>query len=123
MKIEYTFETNARTIELLGRKQIRDGTTAINELLKNAHDADSDYVEMHFGTGKTDNDAVIIADHGYGMSHDEFLNKWLILGTPGKSDIKETKKGRPMLGAKGVGRLSVEALGSELLLIDRTSVV
>lgn len=35
------FKTKARTIELLGRKQIRDFVTALAELIKNSYDADA----------------------------------------------------------------------------------
>ena len=58
--MRHTFNVKARTIELFGRKQIRDAITAINELVKNAYDADSEYIEMHFVTEAADNDAIII---------------------------------------------------------------
>lgn len=75
---------------------------------------------MHFGTGENENDAIVLADHGSGMSKDDFLDKWLVLGTTNKKNRKTTAKGRPMLGAKGVGRLAVDALGEDLLIISRT---
>lgn len=120
-KTGLTFKTKARAIELLGRSQIRDGITAINELIKNAYDADAPYVEMHFGTGAQPSDAILICDHGCGMSLDDFEKNWIVLGTTGKRDRLTTPMGRPLMGAKGVGRLAMDALGSELLLLSKTN--
>ena len=42
------FRTRARTLDLLGRQQIAGVPTAINELLKNAHDAYADNVDIDY---------------------------------------------------------------------------
>lgn len=42
------FKTRARTLDLLGRQQIAGIPTAINELLKNAHDAYADNVDIDY---------------------------------------------------------------------------
>lgn len=44
------FKTKARTVELLGRKQIRDSVTALAELMKNAYDADAPWLRVEFST-------------------------------------------------------------------------
>ena len=54
------FKTKARTIELLGRKQIRDSVTALAELMKNSYDADADWVRAYFNSNK---DNIILIDN------------------------------------------------------------
>lgn len=45
------FKTKARTVELLGRKQIRDSVTALAELMKNAYDADAPWLRVECTEG------------------------------------------------------------------------
>ena len=42
------FKTRARALDLLGRQQIAGIPTAINELIKNAHDAYADKFDIDF---------------------------------------------------------------------------
>ena len=83
------FKTKARTVELLGRKQIRDSVTALAELMKNAYDADAPWLRVEFTTTGS-NQHVVIADTGLGMSQNDIESKWLVLGTNSKT--KKTKK-------------------------------
>lgn len=59
------FKTKARTVELLGRKQIRDSVTALAELMKNAYDADAPWLRVEFSTTGS-NQHVVIVDTGLG---------------------------------------------------------
>lgn len=115
------FKTKARTVELLGRKQIRDSVTALAELMKNAFDADAPWLRVEFSTMETDQH-VVIADSGLGMSQNDIESKWLVLGTNSKT--KKTNKtspsGRPLMGAKGIGRLASATLGRQLWMFTKT---
>ncbi|MES2303141.1 MAG: ATP-binding protein, partial [Pseudomonadota bacterium] len=76
------FQTRARTIDHLGREQIADVPTAISELWKNAYDAYARAVSLHvFGKGKP---VAAIFDDGTGMDRDQFIGKWLVVGTEWK---------------------------------------
>ena len=118
------FRTRARAIDLLGRQQIAGIPTAINELYKNAHDAYADNVEVDFFENEN---LLVLRDDGLGMTEDDFLNRWLVLGT--ESKVKSSKLApppvptnkllRPILGEKGIGRLSVGAIGKQVLIITR----
>lgn len=70
------FKTKARTVELLGRKQIRDSVTALAELMKNAYDADAPWLRVEFSTTGS-NQHVVIVDTGLGMSQNDIESKWL----------------------------------------------
>ncbi len=120
------FKTRARTVDMLGRQQIADVSTAISELFKNAHDAYADHVEVDYF--RSDN-LLVIRDDGIGMSKDEFENRWLVLGTESKLDSASHNKTfkpadkpqRAIMGEKGIGRLAIALLGSQVLVLTRAN--
>lgn len=116
------FKTKARTVELLGKKQIRDSVTALAELMKNSYDADAPWLRVEFVTIGA-NQHVVITDTGLGMSQNDIESKWLVLGTNSKT--KKTNKtspsGRPLMGAKGIGRLASATLGKQLWMFTKTA--
>ena len=119
-----SFRTRARTIDHLGREQIADCPTAISELWKNAYDAYAQKVALHIYDG--DVPIAAILDDGHGMSRDEFVEKWLVVGTESKASGNETiekdRNGlapRPKQGQKGIGRLSSAFLGPLLLVVSK----
>ena len=71
----------ARAVEMLGRQQIAGIPTALHELLKNAHDAYADQVEVDFFR---QDKSLLIRDDGVGMTLNEFETRWLTLGTESK---------------------------------------
>ena len=83
------FKTRARAVDMLGRQQIADVSTAISELFKNAHDAYADHVEVDYF--RSDN-LLVIRDDGIGMTKKEFENRWLVLGTESKFDSQSHNK-------------------------------
>ncbi|MCH5151910.1 MAG: ATP-binding protein [Clostridiales bacterium] len=112
------FKTKARAIELLGRKQIRDSVTALAELMKNSYDADADWVRVYFNSNQ---DNIILIDNGDGMDKEDIEGKWLVLGTPSKNTKNRvSNKGRPYMGAKGIGRLASARLSKQYLMITKT---
>ena len=118
------FQTKARTIDHLGREQIADTPTAISELWKNAFDAYSRNVALDIFDGPTP--VAVIEDDGHGMSRDEFIHFWLVVGTESKATTVRTPindrnglKLRPRQGQKGIGRLSCANLGPILLLVSK----
>ncbi len=120
------FKTRARAVDMLGRQQIADVSTAISELFKNAHDAYADHVEVDYF--RSDN-LLVIRDDGIGMTKEEFENRWLVLGTESKLDSashNETfrpsnKLKRAIMGEKGIGRLAIALLGSQVLVLTRAN--
>ena len=119
------FKTRARALDMLGRQQIAGIPTAINELFKNAHDAYANRVELDYFRQEG---IVLIRDDGFGMTKDDFLSRWLVLGTESKVDgchnsletrIPVNKPRRPVLGEKGIGRLSVASIGKQVLIVSR----
>jgi len=115
----------ARAVDMLGRQQIAGIPTAIHELFKNAHDAYAEHVEVDYFRG---DGAFVLRDDGYGMTREEFENKWLTIGTESKVNANELPlpdfiqahaERRPVLGEKGIGRLSIATIGPQVLVLTR----
>ncbi|MDV2860970.1 ATP-binding protein [Phytobacter ursingii] len=118
------FRTRARTLDLLGRQQIAGIPTAINELLKNAHDAYADNVDIDYFRKES---IFVLRDDGLGMSKYDFENRWLTLGTESKvinsntplPPVDKSKKHRNQMGEKGIGRLAIASIGKQVLIITK----
>ena len=124
------FRTKARAVELLGKGQIADLSTAISELWKNGYDAYASELGCDLympGYPGIDTPIFTLHDNGHGMTKDEILTKWIVLGTDSKaheksSTLQEDRFGlqeRVPMGEKGIGRLSVSYLGSPMLMITK----
>ena len=118
------FQTRARTIDHLGRGQIADCPTAVSELWKNAYDAYASTVALHIFDGAIPISAVV--DDGHGMNRDEFMERWLVVGTESKlsaASVSELDRNglppRERQGEKGIGRLSVAYLGPAVLVLSK----
>lgn len=121
------FQVRARAVDLLGRQQIAGIPSALHEVFKNAYDAFASRVEVDlFPKSQT----VIIRDNGFGMTYDDFTNKWLTLGTEsklGKRTInapwlgERGEKPRVLMGEKGIGRLAIAAIGPVVMVLTRAS--
>jgi signal transduction histidine kinase len=114
---------------MLGRQQIASLPTAISELFKNAHDAYARQVVVDF---YRHDHLFVLRDDGLGMTPEEFLDRWLTLGTESKlvennavvpPPVDPDQKPRPVLGEKGIGRLAVAMLGPHLLVLTRAKSV
>ena len=118
------FRARARTVDLLGRQQIAGIPTAISELFKNAHDAYANRVEADFFRTS---DLFVLRDDGVGMSRDDFIERWLTLGTESKvGDARGIApppriggEQRPTLGEKGIGRLAIASIGTQVVVLTR----
>lgn len=119
------FRTKARAVDMLGRQQIADASTAVSELFKNAHDAYADHVEVDFFRSDL---LLVIRDDGIGMTPEEFESNWLVLGTDNKiTSVAGTqsyhppdKPERAVMGEKGIGRLAIAFLGRQVLVLTRS---
>ncbi|MFT4734772.1 MAG: signal transduction histidine kinase [Arcticibacterium sp.] len=118
-------KTKARALDMLGRQQIAGIPTALSELFKNAHDAYADNVEVDYIRKKN---LLILRDDGLGMTRDEFEERWLTIGTDSKfvdensislPSVNQSKAPRPVMGEKGIGRLSIAAIGPQVLVLTR----
>ncbi|MFD0998181.1 sensor histidine kinase [Ohtaekwangia kribbensis] len=114
------FSVDSALLRELGEKLVETVHLALVELVKNCYDADATEVEIIFTTN--DNGATIIKviDNGTGMSHTSVKDYWMRIATSNKEDRKvSTVFGRPLTGAKGIGRFCCRRLGNRLTLITK----
>ena len=120
--MEMPFRISTGLKDLIGRGLITDDFVAVCELVKNSFDAHAKIVRLLF-----EDDRLVIADDGKGMSKEAILNRWLFVAYSAKREGTEDDdyrgkidgRKRPFAGAKGVGRFSCDRLGEELLLTSR----
>lgn len=116
------FKVSSALKDLIGKDLITNDNVAIFELVKNSYDAYATKVEITFNE-----DSIIIADNGKGMTYDDLINKWLFLGFSAKKNGSEDSEAdkqksyrdninRNFAGAKGIGRFSCDRLGEKLEL-------
>jgi len=121
------FRVSSSLKDLIGKDLITNDYIAIFELVKNSYDAYATKVEITF-----DEDIIIIADNGKGMTFADVRDKWLFLGFSAKKDGSEDDSlnkqesyrdsiKRHYAGAKGIGRISSDRLGSHLNLSTKSN--
>jgi len=109
------FSASTSVKNLFGRGLITDQVAAVFELVKNSYDADATEVEIVFSNLKSDSPSLKIVDNGTGMDLNDIENRWMIIGTDSKKNSMFSPIfNRPLNGDKGIGRFSVDRLGSFL---------
>lgn len=121
-------QTRARAVDMLGRQQIAGIQNALSELFKNAHDAYATQATVDYfeDAGPKGEGFIVVRDDGIGMTRDDFEDKWLVLGTESKAGALRDAQyhppnlaARPITGEKGIGRLAIALLGSQVLILTR----
>lgn len=126
------FDINAAVVFRLGEELITDEVQALVELVKNSYDADASWVKVTIETGSTNRwgekfasaqGAIVVEDDGDGMSRDVIEKGWLTIANSPKRDQKArgeaTRRGRTPIGDKGLGRLGVQRLASNVEIVTR----
>lgn len=124
------FKVSSGLKSIIGKDLITDDNIAVFELVKNSYDAQAKNIEIIF-----EEDKIIIADDGKGMSLDDLKDKWLFVAYSAKKDnTEDSTPGEPSknnsyrdkiqerrhyAGAKGIGRFSSDRLGSFLRIVTR----
>ena len=109
------FSASTSVKNLFGRGLVTDQVAAVFELVKNSYDADARKVEIIFSDLNTDQSTLTICDDGTGMDLVDIEKRWMIIGTDSKKNtLYSPIYHRPLNGDKGIGRFSVDRLGSFL---------
>jgi signal transduction histidine kinase len=113
-----SFKANVRLKDIIGQGLINNSNIAIIELIKNARDAKSNSVNIHFSHAEQiqPSSIIVVQDFGNGMSLDDVVNKWLNIAY---SEKRQNDKGG-LAGDKGIGRFSCDRLGRKLDIYTKT---
>ena len=120
----------ARLLTMLGDQLIKNERIALVELIKNAYDADADFVEVRFENFDEDmsvnaRSSIIVKDNGCGMTPEKIKDSWMNPADPKKYIEKERgkrktpEKKRVIQGEKGIGRFAVLKLGKSITVTTR----
>src|SRR5207253_896166 len=116
-KAPFTFEISLSVLNHLGRHLYRSFATVLGEAISNAWDADARNVWLYIDRT---NDSFVIKDDGLGMSSDDFQNKFLKIGySKRKGGVTRSKKGRPFIGRKGIGKLALLSSAERITVISK----
>lgn len=113
------FDVSTGLKRVLGRELITNDEVAIFELVKNSFDATATEVHIYFNE-----EAIIVADNGSGMSYEDLTDKWLFVAYSAKrgvaADFRDVAAERGhYAGNKGIGRFSSDRIGKEIFLQTR----
>ncbi len=97
--------------------QLSDGlysniAAILTEAVANAWDADARTVEITLDLA---NDQIVVLDDGHGMSSEDVQTRYLYVGYMRRADGGDKSPGgRPVMGRKGIGKLSLFTVADEL---------
>lgn len=115
-KLILKFDPN--TIEHLGVSLYSKLPSVLSELISNSWDADATKVSINFIEGKAKE--IIYTDDGEGMTFSELNDKYLVIGRNRRKELEKqtSTNGRPIIGKKGLGKLSVFGICDEIEVIS-----
>lgn len=103
----------------LGEELNPSVSQGILELVKNAYDADATHCTVSFQGTDAPGGSIRVIDSGGGMTAEDILHGWLVLGSSTKTAKERTPKGRIPAGNKGLGRLAALRLGTTASIVTR----
>ena len=110
------FTVDTHLFSELGALLVGRDSTALNELVKNAYDADASSVIVHGEGLGTAGGSIVVIDDGVGMTAEAFERGFLRIASRVKTlgERKSPLFGRRYTGRKGIGRLAAHKLASQL---------
>ena len=115
--MKYTMSLSLNVLNHLGINLYSNIPAVLSEIVANSWDADAENVSISI----TDNE-IIIEDDGCGMTTSDINEHFLKVGYQKReSQQKSTKYGRPFMGRKGIGKLSMFSIAKEIDVISAKS--
>ncbi len=111
----YKMTVDLNVLDHLGINLYSNIAAVLTEAVANAWDADAENVEITIDPARN---WIRIKDDGIGMSIDDANRKYLCVGYQRRNDNieygKMTAKGRPVMGRKGLGKLSLFSIANTI---------
>ncbi len=107
---KYTMTLSLNVLNHLGVGLYSNVPAVLSEVVANAWDADATHVDIYIDTA---NGVIKIRDDGHGMTSEDANKKYLRVGYERRKDGgAKTPKGRPVMGRKGIGKLSLFSIAN-----------
>lgn len=114
---QFRFAISLSVLNHLGRNLYRNFITVLGEAISNSWDADAKNVWIEFDK---EEDFLTIKDDGVGMNADEFQAKFLKIGYSKRKDGEtKSERGRPYIGAKGIGKLALLSCAQRVTIFSK----
>ena len=115
----FNFNISLSVLNHLGRNLYRNFITVIGEAISNSWDADASTVWIEIDR---ENRFMSIVDDGVGMNENDFQDKFLKIGySKRKNNIIKSRKGRPFIGRKGIGKLALLSCAKKIHIATKTT--
>jgi len=119
MNNQFSFEISLSVLNHLGRNLYRSFMTVLGEAISNSWDADAENVWIYVDKEKG---SLVIKDDGHGMNAEDFQNKFLKIGYSKRKDgSTSTRKKRPFIGRKGIGKLALLSCADRVSVLSKTA--
>ena len=114
----FTFNISLAVLNSLGRNLYRNFITILGEAISNSWDADADNVRIIINREKSE---MLVIDDGDGMSASDFSGKFLRIGYSKRTHGSNSRKGRPYIGRKGIGKLALLSCANRVVIVTKKS--
>ena len=115
-----TLDIDLNVLNHLGLYLYSNVPAVLAELIANAWDADAARVDVSV-KGQGGDKQIVIRDDGCGMDYADLRDKYLVVGyqrrSKGSGDL--TPRGRPVMGRKGIGKLSVLSIAMKVQVFTK----
>lgn len=113
----FQFEISLSVLNHLGRNLYRNFITVLGEAISNSWDANANNVWIRIDR---EEGWFQIVDDGDGMDAEAFQNRFLKVGYSKRKDFgPESRKGRPFIGAKGIGKLAMLSCAKRVTVLSK----
>lgn len=118
---DYKLNVDLNVLNHLGLNLYSNVSAVLSEVIANAWDADASRVDISMEKTMEKNERIVIKDNGCGMDDNDLRNKFLTVGYQRRD--KETditpKMNRPVMGRKGIGKLSTLSIAERVQIITK----
>jgi len=119
----FELDIDLNVLNHLGLNLYSNVPAVLAELIANAWDADASRVDITINRspGNPDQNSIVITDDGCGMDDADLRGKYLKVGYQRRTDSSgdRTSTGRPVMGRKGIGKLSIFSIAENAKIFTR----
>ena len=117
MTRELKMKVNLNVLEHLGMNLYSNVPAVLSEIVANSWDADATEVVIQIDTTAR---TIEIQDNGTGMSRDDVIDRFLVIGYQRRNEQHVSKFDRNPMGRKGIGKLSSFSIANKVAVYTKS---